>query len=379
MEQKIDNCLLLSDTREAMMLADQYNLLGRYAQMRGTTEGDLQDTVLYDFGFDENGAKTYDIGGKLIQVLLNNDLSLCLMDIEKGKVVKSIPKKGADPECYNAAYADFTETKKNVKKAAKNKSNRLFREFLDGTETAAEKWKTTYFPNPLLRQIANLLIWEQAGKTFTLSGMMPIDANGQAYALTNDAVRLAHPMEMQPEDVEAWQKYFASHCLKQPFAQVWEPIVDPADIKTDRYKGCMIPYYRFLGQEKHGITVSDYNHHETIDIYLRDCNALIERIDWQRYEIDVNDNFEVTGFSFKTYSRQVNHIVTYLDRVTVYDRIRKDDITIEQFLPRFTLAQIAEFIKVASENNCTNVTAILLEYRQKNFSDYDPMVEFTLE
>jgi hypothetical protein len=112
---------------------------------------------------------------------------------------------------------------------------------------------------------------------------------------------------------------------------------------------------------------------------LWDCNALIERIDWRRHEIDVNDHFEVTRFSFKTYNRQVNHIVTYLDRVTVYDRIRKDDITIEQFLPRFTLAQIAEFIKVASENNCTNVTAILLEYRQKNFSDYDPMVEFTLE
>lgn len=199
------NCLLLSDTREAMMLADQYNLLGRYAQMRGTTEGDLQDTVLYDFGFDENGTKTYDIGGKLIQVLLNNDLTLCLMDVEKGKVIKSIPKKGADPECYNAAYADFTETKKNVKKAAKNKSNRLFREFLDGTETAAEKWKTTYFPNPLLRQIANLLIWEQAGKTFTLSGMMPIDANGQAYALTNDAVRLADAAKHAFDALIVWK------------------------------------------------------------------------------------------------------------------------------------------------------------------------------
>lgn len=379
MEQKIDNCLLLSDTREAMMLADQHKLLGRYAQMRGTTEGDLQDAVLYDFGFDENGSKTYDMGGKTIRVSLSNDLSLSLIDVEKGKVIKSIPKKDVDPECYNAANADFIETKKNVKKAAKNKSDRLFREFLDGTEMAAEKWKTTYISNPLLRQIANLLVWEQAGKTFALSGTMPIGANGQAYVLTNDAVRLAHPMEMQPEDVEAWQKYFASRCLKQPFAQVWEPIVDPADVKTNRYKGCMIPYYRFLGQEKHGITVSDYNYHETIDIYLRDCNALIERIDWRRHEIDVNDNFEVAGFGFKTYSRQVNHIVTYLDRVTVYDRIRKDDITIEQLLPRFTLAQIAEFIKVASENDCTNVTAILLEYRQKNFSDYDPMVEFTLE
>ena len=379
MEQKIDNCLLLSDTREAMMLADQHKLLGRYAQMRGTTEGNLQDTVLYDFGFDENGAKTYDMGGKTIRVLLNNDLSLSLLDVEKGKVIKSIPKKDVDPECYSAVNADFTETKKNVKKAAKNKSDRLFREFLDGTEMPAEKWKTAYLFNPLLRQIANLLVWEQAGKTFALSGMIPIDAIGQAYVLTNDAVRLAHPMEMQAKDVKAWQKYFATHCLKQPFAQVWEPVADPSDIDSNRYQGCMIPYYRFLGQEKHGITVRDYNYHETIDISLRDCNALIERIDWRRHEIDVNDNFEVTRFGFKTYSRQVNHIVTYLDRVTVYDRIRKDDITIEQLLPRFTLAQIAEFVKVASENNCTNVTAILLEYRQKNFSDYDPMVEFTLE
>ena len=155
--------------------------------------------------------------------------------------------------------------------------------------------------------------------------------------------------------------------------------MDPADIETDRYKGCMIPYYRFLGQEKHGITVSDYNYHETIDIALRDCYALIERIDWRRHEIDVNDNFEVTGFSFKTYSRQVNHIVTYLDRVTVYDRVRKDDVTVEQFLPRFTLAQISEFIKAAGESNATNVMALLLDYKNRTFATFDPMEEFSLD
>ena len=75
----------------------------------------------------------------------------------------------------------------------------------------------------------------------------------------------------------------------------------------------------------------------------------------------------------------VNHVLAYLDRVTVYDRIVKDDVTVAQFLPSFTLAQITEFIKLASENNCPNVTAVLLDFQQKNFSDYDPMVEFTLE
>ena len=51
----------------------------------------------------------------------------------------------------------------------------------------------------------------------------------------------------------------------------------------------------------------------------------------------------------------------------------------EQFLPRFTLAQISEFIKVAGESNATNVMALLLEYKNANFPDFDPMDEFTLE
>ena len=36
-------------------------------------------------------------------------------------------------------------------------------------------------------------------------------------------------------------------------------------------------------------------------------------------------------------------------------------------------------IKVATENNCTNVTALLLDYKNQNFADFDPMEEFSLE
>ena len=65
--------------------------------------------------------------------------------------------------------------------------------------------------------------------------------------------------------------------------------------------------------------------------------------------------------------------------MTIYDRIRKDDTGISAFLPQFTLAQITEFIKVATENNCTNVTALLLDYKNQNFADVDAMAEFTVE
>ena len=79
--------------------------------------------------------------------------------------------------------------------------------------------------NPLLRQIASLLVWSQDGATFTVKGRETVDAAGTPCAVTDGPVIVAHPMEMKPEEVTAWQKYFTSHGLKQPFAQIWEPVI----------------------------------------------------------------------------------------------------------------------------------------------------------
>ena len=46
---------------------------------------------------------------------------------------------------------------------------------------------------------------------------------------------------------------------------------------------------------------------------------------------------------------------------------------------RFTLAQITEFTAVAQEAKSTNVLALLMEYKNTHFADFDPMDEFTLE
>ncbi len=65
--------------------------------------------------------------------------------------------------------------------------------------------------------------------------------------------------------------------------------------------------------------------------------------------------------------------------MAAYGRVIKDDVSVAEQLPRFTLAQITEFIKAAGENSCNNVMAVLLDYKEKNFGGYDPMDEFTLE
>lgn len=370
--------LLLSDTLAAMRYFERYGGLEEYAQMRKITADSLLPR-LHDLGLNEKGEKIYDLGGKQIRVSLNADLSLSLYDEDAGKTVKTLPKRGADPEKHAAADADMKELKKNIQNMRKTQFTKLFQLFLYGDHLLAASWREDYLNNPVLGRIAAGLVWAQDGKTFTVKDGQPIDSAEQPCAIGDAAIVVAHPMEMTAADVTAWQKYFSSHGLKQPFNQIWEPVRKLEEITENRYASCMIPYYRFLHQEKHGIFVQDNDYHNEIEISLEDCAAYIERIDWRRHEISPEDRFEIKKFSVRRYTRQANHIVAYLDRITVWDRVRQDDVGVMDIMDGFTLAQITEFIKVATENNCTNVTALLLDYKNRNFADYDPMEEFSLE
>ena len=382
--------LFLSDTREAMLELDKTTdprswkgetLLTRYAQLRGVDAETLRDAVLAEFGLDEKGEKVYDLGGNTITVTLAQDLTLSIFDGNAGKAVKSIPKKEADPEKYEAAKADFAEMKKNVKKVAKARCDRLFQDFLSGAKYPAEKWQASYLgKNPLLRQVAGLLVWSQAGKTFTLRDGAAIDSGGQPYAIGGEPIQVAHPMEMKPGDVTAWQKYFNSHVIKQPFAQVWEPVVHESAIRPDMYQNVEVPLYRFKGKEKHGISFN-YDYSTSVgDISFADCDLELDcsGLD-MRHNLDLNGLVKMGRFTFEKYTRQVNHIVAYLDQLTIHGRILRDDISICDSLDCFTLAQITEFLNLAIDNQCVNCTAVLLDYKNKHFTGFDPMDVFTLE
>lgn len=372
--------LMLSDTREAMMKVDKDGQLSAYAEIRNTSADIIRDTVLMDFGFDENGQKFYDLGNdKKLRVSLAKDLSLHLYDLAASKVVKSIPKKDTDPKLVAAASADISDMKKNLKKTVKARNALLFESFLSGSVKTASDFISSYTKNPLLHRIAELIVWNQGTKTFILTQNGIIDADGQPYTIDlESSIGVAHPMEMKKEDVAAWQKYFTVNELKQPFEQIWEPVIDLNDIKEDRYTGCMIPYLRFVGKAEHGIYIDDEDFHNEITIYFDHCDADVERIDWRRHDIDMNDRFEIQSFSAE-HTRKANHIVAYLDKITIYGRIDQDDASFAEILPCFTCAQIMELLNYSIEKKAVSCTALLLDYKNNTFKDYDPMDIFTLD
>lgn len=370
----MDN-LYYSETKAAMRACN----LKSYAAIRGTDAQTLRDTVLADLGLDREGKKYYDLGGRTVEARMEEDLTLTLYDLEAGKVVKSMPKKGADPEKYEVAKKDFARLKKDIRAAVKERVNLLFQRFLDGEGQKGENWKTVYFQNPMLNQIARLLVWSQNRKTFIMTAQGTVDAAGQPYEVDGKPVKVAHPMEMNKKDLEHWQKYFTSHSLKQPFEQVWEPVVNFSAVREDRYQGLTLLANQLRSQDKHGIYFDYNNAASELQTSFDDLNLECNFTQFQRHWMDQDARVVFGKLKVGKESRAANHVLVKLDRWLAAERVLKDDATVVDVLDSFTLAQVTELLNLAIENSCANCTAALLEYKNQRFPDFDPMDVFTLE
>ena len=167
--------------------------------------------------------------------------------------------------------------------------------------------------------------------------------------------------------------------INQPFEQMWEVVTDPKTITKDRYKDLTIPFFFFKGAAKHGITVTserEFNHRQwennyNIDIYFDGCSVDYDCPQNSNGYIENDTKVNIKSFQFSSYDRRVNHIVCLLDKWTFVGCILKNDGAFADMLDRFTPAQILDYIDISTRNECTNSTAVLLNYRNEHYPEYD--------
>lgn len=374
-----NDMILLNDTRDAMLIAERDGFLDRYAEMRGVNADDLSDSLIYDYGFDKDGVKVLDLGDKKYEVSISKDLSLVIKDVENGKIYKSIPKTNVDSDKYKIAKDSLTEVIKYAKKTVKNKSSILFRKFLSGEEFSSELWINTYFNHPLNRIVSSLFVWQQHENYFMISDKGTILLDGTEYKIDNSPIILAHPMEMSKRELKGWQEYFVNNGIKQPFEQIWEPVIDLTKIESNRYSDYIIPYYRFIDKSQHGISVIKDTWGRVMEIYFDDCSIHIQRIDAVDPYYTASDKFQLSYIHLSKHSRRSNHVISYLEQILIKDRIEMDNLQAEHLFDHFTLAQIMDFINLASEKQSINSLAVLMDYKNNAYPNADPMMEFVLE
>lgn len=361
--------MMYNDSLEAARHLDSVNLLSAYAQARNRDEDELRDTLLCDFGFASDGTKQYDLGTKTVRVTVDEELNLSLYDESAGKVVKSVPKRGADAEKYQAAVADLASTRRAVRAEGKRRRDLLLDHYLDGHKWQAESWRQSYLLNPVIKGASRHVVWQQGDATFVLYGGALVDSTGKPVELGNGVVKVAHPIEMGREEVESWRRFFSERGVRQPFVQVWEKVVDMDAVKGYRFEGCPISAYWFKGQEGLGIRLSVGAHERLTQQFDITFDSATCRVKQVGLGLDLNNRVEILNFKIQPRDapRRLNRLVAYLDHACLYPRLEAGDLTVMDDLWDPTLKQLVDYTTVASTNGRTELVAKLLEYRTEWF------------
>ena len=238
------------------------------AEARGLTAQELEDRIAPDLGLDEQGALVLDFGPRQFKVGFDETLKPWVRDFTGGKPgarLKDLPKPNkADDEALAAEASErYKLLKKDAKTIAAQQIQRLETAMCEQRRWQPEHFRAFIADHPLVRHIAQRLVWgvfvveaeksgggpaipvapdeqdAEAPVSFpshggTLQTCFRLAEDGslttaddEAFALpeapdAQHAVRIGvpHALHMAPEDAQAFGQLFADYELLQPFAQI---------------------------------------------------------------------------------------------------------------------------------------------------------------
>jgi len=376
----IRGAMLLSDSREAMFLVEKWGLLDEYARIRNTTADLLRDTVLTEFDLDADGSKRYDLGNAVIAASIGQDLSVSLFNETDSKEVKSLPKKGADPEKYATASEDFADLKKNIKNAVKSRVEKLKEDFVSGRELKAADWKASYLNNYVLKRVASLLAWQWKHEESAMRFMLSMDGtflgcDGQAVEVSDaGSIAVAHPVEIPAEELECWKTLLTDQQIAQPFVQIFEPICDmDSSVVVAQYEGIELPMFLLRGLAKEGVQ-DRYFQYEGSYLGIEgkaitiNSNVISDGYFYTERAIPFDAIVRLNNAKIEGTPRAVNHEIYAMDKALIENRVRNGDIAAVQASSRVITAKtIQHLIDVSLQVAQMEVTAWLMNYKNDHF------------
>ena len=399
--EHMEYALYLSSEHEAMLFFDRIGKLNSYAQWRfNTNEQYLRDTYMMpQFDFDADGIKRYDIGGNIIEVSIAPDLSCQLYDTKNKKIVRSMPKKSDDPEKAAACATDYAAFKKSIKDFYAQRMKNMLKLHIEGTWIEADSWRRVYIDHPVVKLAARLLVWQdEKGRTFTPTANGIIGINGEVYEPVGK-IQLAHVLSLSPEEVSAWQDYYANNHLQQPFAQVWEPVIPwNQEQAVTRYKNKLLTRANRNALKKAlefaGISMRSeiedlgYNYREGKHEFANHGQLHFDQffsLDFELYDGDLLLGDGRVSLRRKKPSanvlRGMNAVLAQLDFAIARDAAAETSEAelVKLDLTHFTLAQINELINIATANKSTACTAYLLNLKNERFPQYNALDHLVLD
>ena len=391
--------IMLNDSKEAAEYAEKNKLTRYYAEIRGLTEKDIIDrinSIAYEidntmkvadgFGLDDNGVRQMTDTG--IEAYVDSSIKLALRDKE-GKTLKSIR---GDKDAQTA----YSSLKKEIDSFVKDRKKDIFKLYLRNDALSNEIWFEKFASHPVLKPLTKAVIWsDESGSCFVLTDNGVADADGLSYE-PKGKIRPAHVLDMSKADIEKWRRYLLDNKKSLLIDQVWEPVIACSPNRmSDRYSGIELTNKERSSLKstlkarnidlRSDVSEGKYDPYQGIRVFS-DTNIMnLGNSMTVTYKIDPDTKSITFGSDLKLGSAaskyEINAILFELDKFAVKNFISKDDAEglNQAILDGFSVAQIIEFIDFAANNKSTNCTAVLQEYKNKKYPEYDAFSEFVLD
>lgn len=210
--------------------------MARVAEGRGLTRGELEDRIVPRGGLDDDGSCTFDMGSRQFRGVLGADGRLALRLLEDGRPTGTprttlpAPVKADDPQLAAAAKADLAATKKALATIVKTQVSRYEAAMISGRRWSPADHRTFVADHPVLRRLLAGVVWGLYDGD-TLAGTARVDEDGVLVDEHDDPVDpgdrllgVAHPVDLTPDEREAWAAVMSDYELVAAFPQLTRPV-----------------------------------------------------------------------------------------------------------------------------------------------------------
>ncbi len=230
--------------------------LTRAAEAQGLTLEELEERVVPEFPFDENGVLRVGMGPDSAAITLD-DRARVQIEWRSGSKIVASPT-AAMKSAFAEEVALVRRTKKDLETAISAQRRRLDGMLISEREITYREWVERYLDRPLLQPLARRLIWrmQHQGQVVTL---MPrpeglLNAHGERLAEMPDETRVKiwHPLDSHESEIAAWRDFLHQHEITQPFKQAYREhyVLTPAEevtrIYSNRFAAQILVQAQFL-------------------------------------------------------------------------------------------------------------------------------------
>jgi len=201
--------------------------LNEAAEAAGISRATLDELTVPTHELDRDGTRSVALG--------DGTATLRIVDGRSAEI-QWIAASGKTLKSSSVAMKADAEALKELRQAAKEldadlaiQPARLQRLYIEDRRWPVAEWRERYLDHPLMSGLTCRLVWwvdTQEGRSVAAmpDGDALCDVAGRPVDADGATIRLWHPIEALPADVEAWRDRLEALELTQPFAQIWREV-----------------------------------------------------------------------------------------------------------------------------------------------------------